>query len=97
MYHEWVSWDLSTRQSGYGTYVVISDIWEVVGSDELPDSLDKVLDSGRLGELIGVEFDVELIAELSTRTSDSATPRTSVISKMTVLRRAGRDGVASSG
>lgn len=85
------------RENECWTYIVIGDIGEVVGSDELPDGLDKVFDGGRLGELIGVEFDVELIANVSTRASHSATSHTSDISKMTVLRRAGRDGVASSG
>lgn len=89
------SW--TTRETGYETYVVIGDVGEVVGSDESPDGLDKVFDGGRLGELIWVEFDVELIADLSTRASHSTTPRTSVISKMTVLRRAGKDGLRSSG
>ena len=44
-------------------------------------------------ELIGVELDVELIADLSTRIAHIATPRTSVISKMTVLSWEGRTGV----
>lgn len=80
-----------------GTYVVIGNVGKIVGSDELPDGLDELFDGGGLGELIGVEFDVELVFDLSTRGSRSARGRTSVISKMTVLRRAGRDGVASSG
>lgn len=42
----------------YGTYVVIRNVGQIVGSDELPDSLDELLNRGRLGELIWVEFDV---------------------------------------
>lgn len=78
-------------------YVVIGDVGEFVGSDELPDCLDKVFDGGRLGKLIWIEFDVKLTANLNTNALNSTTPRTSVISKMTVLRHAGREGVVSSG